>query len=103
MKPDQMKPILDRVIVQQDAASDMTPGGLIIPETTRDTRHSRRATVVAVGPGRVLPTGARRPVDVNVGDRVVYHRDAGWDLYRPDIGERLMMLNEIDLLAVEEM
>lgn len=91
-----IRPVLDRLIVQKDESETRTIGGLFIPDSAQ--KRSLYATVVAVGPGRDLPQGGRRAVDVKVGDRILYHPDAGWDLP----GERLMMLEEKDVIGVCE-
>lgn len=92
--------IKDRIIVRQVPMEDRTPGGLYIPECARDIRNSQLADVVCVGPGRLLRNGERVPVQVKPGDRIYYHRDAGWDVEVG--GEKLMMLPEEDVLGVVE-
>ena len=79
--------VLDKVIVEQLPEESQTQSGLQIPETART--RSLVADVIAIGPAHKL---------VSVGDRILYHRDAGWDLHRP--GRRLMMLNSEDLHGV---
>ncbi len=98
-----MRPVLDRLIVRKDDTPKMTPGGLHIPENvrTKDENRSLFAEVIAVGPGRVDKHGRLRPVELKPGDRVLYHRDAGWDLYIKE-DPRLMMLEEKDVLGVVE-
>lgn len=98
-----MRAVLDRLIVRKDDTPAMTPGGLHIPESvrTKDENRSLFAEVIAVGPGRTLKNGSVRPVEVKPGDRVLYHRDAGWDLHL-DGDPRLMMLEEKDVLGVVE-
>ena len=110
--PRTLRPILDRVVVRRDAAP--THVGLIeIPESARE-RHPETAVVVAVGPGRWLGNGQRRPVAFAPGERVVVSKYAGldWNVNRlPDVArgkERsyevgdLVVLREIDVFAVVE-
>lgn len=85
----------DRLIVRQvPAEPERSAGGLFIPETARKFR-SYVADVVSVGPDGQL--------GLKPGDRIVYFKDAGWDLLRHKDGEpHLMMLEQEDVLAVFE-
>ena len=98
-----IRPIYDRLVVRPVHVPDMTPSGLYIPEVARDKPlevDTIRATVRAVGPGRVLDDGTVRPLPFAVGDDVVYRRFDG-TIIELD-GEELTVLREEEVLAVCE-
>src|SRR3954467_9871501 len=67
-----IKPLEDRVVVQANEAETTTASGLVIPDTAKE--KPQEGTVIAVGPGRVDDNGNRVPLDVNVGDVVIYSK-----------------------------
>lgn len=72
-KPEEVRPIGDQVMVLADSPSAMTRSGLYIPESAqKHDGYYRTGTVVAVGLGDMLADGARGPMDLAVGDRVIY-------------------------------
>lgn len=76
-----IRPINDKVILKREARETISGGGLIIPEVAQE--NNDRARVVAVGPGRELPTGKRIEPRVKVGDLVILSK---WDGSRIEIG-----------------
>lgn len=90
-----VKPILDRVIIKQDPAEEMM-GALILPESSKDA--PKQGTVVAVGPGARLMDGKRLPMQVKLGDHVVYGEFAGHDI-RID-GENYVIVEENKILLI---
>lgn len=89
-------PLDDRVVVQPVEASTVTAGGIIIPDSVNE--KPQMGTVVAVGRGHRSAKGRVRPVDVKVGDRVLFPKYAG-DQIEVD-GQKLLILREGDVLGV---
>ena len=70
-----IKPLEDRIVIRQVEAEQTTASGLVIPDTAKE--KPQEGEVIAVGPGRVDDNGNRIPVDVKVGDVVIYSRSGG--------------------------
>lgn len=92
----ELKPLADRVVVKPKTREETTKGGIVLPDTAKE--KPQEGTVVAAGPGRVLEDGTRVPLDVKVGDSVLYAKYAGTE-YKIDNEEHLI-LRESDILAV---
>ena len=93
-----IKPLEDRVVVQANEAETTTASGLVIPDTAKE--KPQEGTVIAVGPGRIDDNGNRVPLDVNVGDVVVYSKYGGTEVIYG--GQEYLVLSSRDLLAVVE-
>lgn len=93
-----IKPLEDRVAVKLVEQEQTTASGLVIPDTAKEKPST--AEVVAVGPGRVDDKGNRIPVDVKVGDKVVYSKYGGTELTYG--GTDYLILGARDILAVVE-
>ena len=93
-----IKPLEDRVVVQANEAETTTASGLVIPDTAKE--KPQEGTVIAVGPGRIDDNGNRVPLDVSVGDVVIYSKYGGTEI-KVD-GEDLLVLRESDVLAKVE-
>ncbi len=94
--PLNIQPLGDRVVVERESAEEKTSGGIVLPDTAKD--KPARGTVLAVGEGRLLKNGKRVPLQVAVGDRVVFSSYAG-DEFK--LGDRqLVLMREEDILAV---
>ena len=91
-----LQPLGDRVVVERDESETVTTGGIVLPDTAKD--KPTRGKVVSVGDGRVLKSGQRCPLQVKVGDRVLFSSYAG-DTFKVGIRE-LLLLHEEDILAV---
>ncbi|HJA38910.1 MAG TPA: co-chaperone GroES [Brevibacterium senegalense] len=91
-----IKPLEDRIVVRQVEAEQTTASGLVIPDTAKE--KPQEGEVVAVGPGRVADNGTRIPLDVQVGDKVVYSKYGGTELKYS--GEEYLVLSARDVLAV---
>ena len=92
-----LKPLEDRIIVQPSEAEETTASGLVIPDTAKEKPVV--GTVVAVGPGKFNEDGdARVPVDVAVGDMVIYSKYGGTEVKVE--GEDYLILSARDVLAV---
>jgi chaperonin GroES len=93
-----LKPLEDRIVVQPLEAEQVTASGLVIPDTAKE--KPQEGKVIAVGPGRVDDKGARVPVDVAVGDVVLYSKYGGTEVKYS--GEEYLVLSARDVLAVIE-
>jgi chaperonin GroES len=91
-----IKPLEDRIVVRPMAAEQVTASGLVIPDTAQE--KPQEAEVVAVGPGRVDERGNRIPVDVAVGDKVIFSKYGGTELKYG--GEEFLVLSARDVLAI---
>jgi len=94
-----IRPLHDRVIVRREEEEAKTAGGILLPGSAQEKTH--RGVVVAAGSGRVLDNGDVSPLDVKVGDKVVFGKYAGQDTIDVD-GEELIILSESDIKAVVE-
>ena len=94
-----IRPLHDRVVVRRKEEEQMTAGGIVLPGSAQEKPN--QGEVVAVGNGRVLDSGESRPVDVKVGDTVVFGKYAGTDAIDVD-GEELIIISESDIKAVVE-
>lgn len=90
-----IQPLNDRVLIHPIEQEDVTPSGIVLPETAKE--KPQEGEVVAVGPGAWQEDGQRRPLDLAVGDRVIYAKYAGTEVKNGD-GEYLL-LRENDVLA----
>ena len=90
-----IRPLDDRVVVEPIAAEETTAGGIVLPDSAKE--KPQRGTIVAVGPGRLLDSGERGGLSVDIGDEVIYGKYGGSDL-EVDGGE-VKILRESDILA----
>src|SRR5437868_9712571 len=93
-----LKPLEDRIVVKASEGDETTASGLVIPDTAKE--KPQEGTVVAVGPGRIDDNGNRVPLDVSVGDVVIYSKYGGTEVKYA--GEEYLVLSARDLLAVVE-
>jgi chaperonin GroES len=94
-----LRPLNDKLIVKPIKAEEMTKSGIIIPDSAKE--KPQEAEVVAVGPGKVNETtGVRNPIDIKVGEKVLYSKYSGSE-FKLD-GDDVLMLDESDILAVVE-
>ena len=93
-----LKPLGDRLIVEAIEQEDTTAGGILIPETAKE--RPQEGKVLAAGPGRRDEDGDRIPMDVQVGDRVLYAKYAGTEIKLED--KKVLILKESDILAILE-
>ena len=91
-----IKPLEDRILVQQSEGETTTASGIVIPDTAKE--KPQEGTVLAVGPGRVDDNGNRVPLDVSVGDVVLYSKYGGTEVKYA--GEEYLVLSARDVLAV---
>jgi len=93
-----IKPLEDRIVIRQVEAEQTPASGLVIPDTAKE--KPQEGEVIAVGPGRVDDKGNRIPVDVKVGDVVIYSRYGGTEVKYE--GQEFQILSSRDVLAVVE-
>ncbi|MCB0919916.1 MAG: co-chaperone GroES [Actinobacteria bacterium] len=94
-----IKPLEDRILVQQLDAEQTTASGLVIPDTAKE--KPQEGKVLAVGPGRFDDEGDNRiPLDISVGDTVIYSKYGGTEVKYN--GEDYLILSARDVLAIVE-
>jgi chaperonin GroES len=91
-----IKPLEDKIVVQASEAETTTASGIVIPDTAKE--KPQEGKVLAVGPGRVDDNGNRVPLDVAVGDVVIYSKYGGTEVKYN--GEEYLILSARDVLAV---
>ncbi|MBQ9882204.1 MAG: co-chaperone GroES [Synergistes sp.] len=93
-----LKPLGDRIVVKASKNEEKTKGGLVLPDTVKE--KPVEGEVVAVGAGRVLDNGTRQPMEVKVGDKVIYSKYSGTEVKVGD--ENYLVIGERDVLAIVE-
>ena len=93
-----LRPLHDRVVVKRVEEERTSPGGIVIPDSAAE--KPIRGEVIAVGDGKKLDGGDVRPVDVRVGDTVLFGKFAGTEVKLGD--EELLVMREDDIMAVIE-
>ena len=91
-----IKPLEDRIVIKSLEAEQTTASGLVIPDTAKEKPQEGEG--LAVGPGRIDDKGNRVPLDVNVGDVVIYSKYGGTEIKRG--GEEYLILSARDVLAI---
>ena len=95
MATPKIRPLDDRVVIQQIEAEEKTAGGIVLPDTAKEKPQKGR--VLAVGPGKLLDSGERATIGVVVGDEVIFGKYSGTEI-KVD-GEEIKILRETDILA----
>ncbi|HHW44466.1 co-chaperone GroES [Desulfofundulus thermobenzoicus] len=93
-----IRPLGERVVVKPLPSEEVTKGGIVIPDTAKE--KPQEGEVVAVGPGRLLENGTRVPIDLKVGDRILFSKYAGNEVKLD--GEEYLIMREADILGVIE-
>jgi len=93
-----IRPLQDRIIVKRVEEEEKTKGGIIIPDTAKE--KPMEGKVIAVGKGKVLEDGKINPLDVKIGDRILFGKYAGTEI-KID-GEEHLIMREDDILGVIE-
>ncbi|QSF49985.1 co-chaperone GroES [Thermosynechococcus sp. TA-1] len=91
-----VKPLGDRIFVKVSESEERTAGGILLPDNARE--KPQVGEVTAVGPGKLTEDGKRHPMDVKVGDKVLYSKYAGTEVKLA--GEDYVLLSEKDILAI---
>jgi chaperonin GroES len=90
-----IQPLEDRIVVKPLDAEQTTASGLVIPDTAKE--KPQEGEVMAIGPGRIDDNGNRVPLDVSVGDKVIYSKYGGTEVKHG--GEEYLILSARDVLA----
>lgn len=90
-----IEPMGDRIVIKAVEQEDVTKGGIYLPDTAKE--RPQEGKVIAVGPGRLNDDGQRIPVDLKVGDIVIYSKFAGTEITEEN--EDYLILTERDILA----
>ncbi len=93
-----LRPLGDRVVVKVVEKEERTKSGIVLPDTAKE--KPQEGEVLAVGTGRVLDNGQKVPLEVKVGDRVIFSKYAGTEVKIE--GEEYLILSERDILAIVE-
>ncbi len=93
-----LRPLHDRVIIKRTEEEEKTKGGIIIPDTAKE--KPVEGTVIAVGDGKRTDDGKKLPLDVKVGDKVLFGKYAGTEI-KID-GEEHLIMKEDDIIAIVE-
>ncbi|MDR9757175.1 MAG: co-chaperone GroES [Thermacetogeniaceae bacterium] len=91
-----LKPLGDRVLLKIVETEEKTEGGIFLPDTAKE--KPQKGEVVAVGTGKVTSDGKKVPIEVKVGDKVIFSRYAGNEV--KDGEEKYLLVNERDILGV---
>ena len=91
-----IKPLEDRIVIKSLEAEQTTASGLVIPDTAKE--KPQEGEVLAIGPGRIDDKGNRVPLDVNVGDRVIFSKYGGTEIKHG--GQEYLILSARDVLAI---
>ncbi|HYP24763.1 MAG TPA: co-chaperone GroES [Actinomycetota bacterium] len=91
-----IKPLEDRILVRPEEGQETTVSGIVIPDTAKE--KPQEGTVLAIGPGKRSDTGEIVPMDIKVGDRVMYSKYGGTEI-KVD-GDELLILSSRDVLAI---
>lgn len=92
----QLKPLADRVVLKKLDAEEKTSGGIVLPDTAKE--KPQQGEILAVGPGRVDEKGNRTPMEVKVGDKVLFAKYSGTEVKIE--GVEYLIMTERDILAV---
>jgi chaperonin GroES len=90
-----LQPLADRLVVKPTQKEEMTKGGIYLPDTAKE--KPQEGEVVAVGPGKLTDDGKRIPMDLKVGDKVIYSKYGGSEIKIDDV--EMIILRESDILA----
>ncbi len=93
-----LRPLGDRVVIKPTAREDMTKSGIVLPDTAKE--KPQEGIVLSAGPGKILEDGKREPMDVKVGDKVLYAKYAGTEFKIE--GDDLLIVSQKDILAIVE-
>lgn len=91
-----LKPLADRVVVKPSAAEERTKGGIIVPDTAKE--KPVWGEVIATGPGKVSDEGKVIPLEVKIGDKVLYGKYSGTEVTID--GEEVLIMRESDIFAI---
>jgi chaperonin GroES len=93
-----LRPLGDRVVIKPIAREDVTKSGIVLPDTAKE--KPQEGIILAAGPGKLDDSGKREPMDVKVGDKVLYAKYAGTE-FKVE-GDDLLIVSQKNILAVVE-
>ncbi len=93
-----VRPLHDRVLIKRIEQQEEIRGGIVIPDTAKE--KPQQGEVIAAGDGRILEDGTRRPLDVKVGDQVLFGKYSGTEIKLD--GEEYLIMREDDILGIIE-
>ncbi len=94
-----LKPLGDRIVVEPSEQEEKTASGIILPETAKE--RPQEGTILAAGPGKYDDEGKKRvPMDVKVGDKVLFAKYSGTEVKVED--KKLLIMRESDIMAIVE-
>ncbi len=92
-----IRPLGERVVVKITASEEVTKGGIVLPDTAKE--KPQQGEVIAVGSGRLLENGSRCPLEVKVGDKIIFSKYSGNEIKQ--MGDEYLILNgDRDILAI---
>lgn len=92
-----IQPLGDRVLVKALEPEEKTKGGIVLPDTAKE--KPQEGKVIAVGKGRALDNGSIQPLEVKVGDKILYGKYSGTEITTKE-GEEYLIIKEDDILAI---
>lgn len=93
-----LKPLADKVVIKVVEETESTPGGIILPDTARE--RPQKGEVLAVGPGKAGKDGQKEPMDVEIGDKILFAKYGGTEIKIDN--EEYKILSIGDILAIIE-
>jgi len=93
-----IRPLHDRVLVRRAEEETITDGGIVLPGSAQE--KPMQGEIIAAGNGKILENGNARPLEVKVGDRIVFGKYSGTEVKFD--GEELLMMREEDIMAIVE-
>jgi chaperonin GroES len=93
-----VRPLGDRIVVRRSASQEKTAGGILLPDSAKN--KPQRGKVLAVGNGKMLKDGSRRPLQVKTGDTVLFTSWAGDEYKEGRTQDNILLMREEDILAV---
>jgi chaperonin GroES len=92
-----IQPLADRIVVKPLEALEKTKGGILLPDTAKE--KPQEGEVLAVGKGKLSDSGTVQPLEVKVGDKILYGKYTGTEITTKD-GEEVLIMREEDVLAI---
>jgi chaperonin GroES len=93
-----LKPVGDRIVVRRSEGQEKTKGGILLPDSAKE--KPQKGKVLAVGSGRIMKDGKRRPLQVKEGDVILFTAWAGDEFHERGNSDAILVMREEDVLAV---
>jgi chaperonin GroES len=93
-----LKPVGDRIVVRRSEGQEKTKGGILLPDSAKE--KPQKGKVLAVGSGRIMKDGKRRPLQVKEGDVILFTAWAGDEFHERGSSDAILVMREEDVLAV---